>query len=457
MLKEYRTSVTNLKLNKKQFKIIDSMSYRAKALYNSALYEINKYYEDYKNGKRISYFTKKGTKKEKGSYIGFQDLDLRMKHLEENTIYRALPAQMSQQILKKIDKNYSSYFKLLSAKRKKTYNKPVKIPKYKKKEDRKELIFAKQSFIIENGYILVSVTKDLSKKRLKLCKVPKYIDGDIKYLEIVPKLGRYELQITYEKEIKEPNKKAENWISIDLGVNNLLTCTSNILNAFMLNGRHIKSINQKYNKKIAKLKSLTKKSQGVGTSKKIQQLYNKRGYKLNSEIHKITSFLVKIVQENEIDHVVIGYNKKWKQSVNLGTKTNQNFVQIPFAKILQQLQYKLKEIGIEVYLQQESYTSKCSYFDNEEVKIHTTYKGKRNNRGLFITSKGIRVNADVNGSLNIYRKFVNTIKLKVVHDVLNVPVDTGLVMNPIKISNNTSMSNSDIRSKLLLIKKTIKN
>jgi len=274
MLKEYRTSVTNLKLNKKQFKIIDSMSYRAKALYNSALYEINKYYEDYKNGKRISYFTKKGTKKEKGSYIGFQDLDLRMKHLEENTIYRALPAQMSQQILKKIDKNYSSYFKLLSAKRKKTYNKPVKIPKYKKKEDRKELIFAKQSFIIENGYILVSVTKDLSKKRLKLCKVPKYIDGDIKYLEIVPKLGRYELQITYEKEIKEPNKKAENWISIDLGVNNLLTCTSNILNAFMLNGRHIKSINQKYNKKIAKLKSLTKKSQGVGTSKKIQQLYN---------------------------------------------------------------------------------------------------------------------------------------------------------------------------------------
>jgi putative transposase len=165
-------------------------------------------------------------------------------------------------------------------------------------------------------------------------------------------------------------------------------------------------------------------------------------YKLNNEIHKISDFIVKSVLEKKIDYVVIGYNKEWKQNINIGKRNNQNFVQIPFHKILQQLEYKLQLNGIEIHLQEESYTSKCSYFDNEEIKKHETYKGNRNKRGLFITSVGIRINADVNGSLNIHRKFI----AKAANDVLKEPVGMGLVMNPIKINLETSSSSDFVLS-----------
>lgn len=457
MNRTYRTSVTNLKLNKEQYSIIDTMSYRTKALYNTSLYEINQYYDSYKNGTRYTYKDNKGNTKDKGSYIGFVDLDKKIKNTidnQGNIVYKSLPSSLAQQTIKKLDKNYSSFFKLLSMKGNKSYDKPIDSPKYQRKYSRKELIYTKsktsQSFICKEGFLYFTVSKDLHKGRLKLTKLPKYIDfNTIKYIEIVPKLNRYEMHITYEIQEKEVNIEAKNFYSVDLGMNNLCTITSNKHRPIIMNGRPIKSINQKYNKRIAKEKS--KLNKGIYTSKKIKDLYNTRGYKLNNEIHKITDFIIKSIEKNDIDHIVIGYNKEWKTNIKLGKKTNQNFVQIPFSKILNQLEYKCKELGIEVHLQEESYTSKCSYIDNEEVKRHKTYKGNRNKRGLFSSKEGIYINADVNGSLNIYRKFISKIQDKEVYDVLSVPIDTGLVMNPIKISLRTQMSLDEVNKLLLLI------
>jgi putative transposase len=421
----YLTSVTKLKLDKEQFNVIDTMSYRVKALYNSSLYEVNKHFET------------------TGEYLNYGKTDLLMKNHAENTTYKSLPAQISQQSIKKLHKNFSSFFSLLKKKQNNEYDKNIKTPKYLKKDDRKEIIFQKQSFKVKDEWIYISVSKDLSKKQMKLCKMPKNIDDQqIKYMEIVPKLGYYELHIKYEVQEKEVKSGANNWMSIDLGMNNLCTVTSNKTNAFILNGKPIKSINQKYNKKIGKAKSIAKKSNNKHKTKEINRLFTKRGYKLNQEIHKITDFLVQSVLEHDIDFVVIGYNKEWKTGISLGKKTNQNFVQIPFSKILNQLVYKLQLQGIEVHLQEESYTSKTSYFDNEPIKRHRTYKGKRVNRGLFQTGNGLLINADVNGSLNIYRKFISNIQE--VHDVLKEPVDTGLVMNPIKIHLKTSTSKDDV-------------
>lgn len=427
------TSVTRLKLSKEQFYIIDTMSYRVKNLYNSSLYELNQNYKDNK------------------VYIGFNKLDLIMKNHIENKTYNLLPSAIAQQTLKKLDKNYKSFFELLKKKNNDEYIKNVNTPKYLHKDSRKEIIYTKslnsQSFIFKDNWIYITVSKDLNKGRLKLCRVPNYLkdkdfNNEIKYIEIIPKLNYYELHIKYEENTKTHINNMQSWMSIDLGINNLCTVTSNKMNAFILNGRGIKSINQKYNKQISKLKSETKKSQGKNTSKQIQSLYNKRGYKLNNEIHKITNFIVESVLEKKIDFVIIGYNKEWKQNINLGKKTNQNFVQIPFSKILNHLVYKLQLEGIEVILQEESYTSKTSYFDNEPIKKQQTYIGKRINRGLFKTGSGILINADVNGSLNIYRKLIST--MKVVNDVLKEPVDTGLVMNPIKINLRTNLSLSMI-------------
>ena len=429
----YLTSVTKLKLNKEQFTIIDRMSYRAKALYNSSLYEINKHFQNTKE------------------YLNYNSIDLLMKNHPENTVYRSLPSRISQQLLMKLHKDYKSFFALLKKKQNKDYDKQIDTPKFKSKDSRKELIFVKSktssSFIFKDGWIYITVSKDLHEGRLKLCRVPDYLkdkdfENEIKILEIVPKLGYYELHIKYEEEAKTPNNLNSNWCSIDLGLNNLCTVTSNVHKAYLINGRAIKSINQKFNKKIAKLKSITKKSQDVGTSKKIRSLYNKRGDKLNNEIHKISDFIVKSVLEKKIDYGVIGYNKEWKQNINIGRRNNQNFVQIPFEKILNQLTYKLQLHGIEVHLQEESYTSKTSYFDNEPIEKQQTYKGKRVKRGLFLTGKGFTINADVNGSLNIHRKFIS----KAANDVPKEPVGIGLVMNPIKINLETSSSSDFVLS-----------
>jgi len=283
---------------------------------------------------------------------------------------------------------------------------------------------------------------------MKLCKTPKYLDfNSIKYIEIVPKYYSYELHITYEiqYELKEP-KEAKNWLSIDLGINNLCTITSNVQKAYIINGKPIKSMNKKFNKDLAKAKSELKKSQNKYMSRRIARLYTKRSNRLNNELNKITKFIVESIKKNNIDHVVIGYNEGWKDKSSMSRFTNQTFIQIPYTKLIQQLEYKLKELGIEVYLQEESYTSKCSYLDKEEVKRHQTYKGNRINRGLFVSSNGTRLNSDVNGSLNIYRKFLNK---NVADDVLKCtlePVGTGLVMNPIKITLETSSSLEEVQA-----------
>ena len=424
-LNGYLTSKSNLKLNKLYFSIIDELSFRVKNLYNSALYEIYNHYDSNKQ------------------YLNYNSMDKKMKNHETNFSYRKLNAQMSQQTLKKLDKNYSSFFALLKKKGNNDYDKPISKPKFLPKDGRKELIFSSDSFRIKDDKILLSVPKDIQleyKIKFLEFKLPNYIkDKEIKYIEIIPSIGSYSMSIVYNNNLEISPNQSKDWISIDLGINNLCSITSNKFVPVLLNGKPIKSINQKFNKRIAscqkKLKSNDKKS-----SKKIRSLYSKRGDKLHSEMHKISSFIVDLVKDQNIGTVVIGYNKEWKQRCSLGKKNNQKFVQIPYMKLINQLQYKLLEQGIELIIQEESYTSKCSFMDEEPCCKQQTYKGKREKRGLFITSKGIKINADVNGSLNIFRKAIKNLDKVVQDELISIPLNTGLVMNPIKINLRTENS-----------------
>ena len=451
MNKELLTCKTNLKLDINQFKIIDEMSFNVKNLYNSTLYQTRLHYES------------------TNEYIGYQELDKLMRTLtddENKIIYRLLPAQIAQQTIKKLDKNFKSFFKLLRQVNSGEYQKPINTPNFLPKDGRKELIFSTQSFIIKDDFIHITVSKDLNKGRLKLCRVPKYLDeNSIRYLEIVPGLNsQYSLHIVYEVEVIELNNtNVKNWVSIDLGLNNLCAVASNCFKPYLLNGRPLKSINQKYNKKISKLQSINYKQKKFNTktnfrikaTKQIQQLYSKRSNKLNSEIHKITDFIIKSVKEYDIDTVVIGYNKEWKQNINLSKKNNQNFVQIPFIKIISQLQYKLKLLGINLIIQEESYTSKTSFLDLEPIckpENSQTYKGKRIQRGLFRTSIGKLINADINAALNIFRKSIAKLSNEVQDALLLKPLNTGLVMNPLRINLNTNISILDVNSKIETLK-----
>ena len=200
----------------------------------------------------------------------------------------------------------------------------------------------------------------------------------------------------------------DRYCSIDLGLNNLATIGSNVIKPIIINGKPLKSINQFYNKRVSNLKSKLK--DGKKTSRRIKSLTDKRNNKIKDYLHKASTLLVNQLVSNDLNTLIIGNNKSWKQDINIGKRNNQNFVQIPHSTFIKMLEYKCKLRGINVLITEESYTSKCSFLDNEDIKKQKEYKGRRIKRGLFKSSKGILINADVNGSLNILKKVVGNFK-----------------------------------------------
>ena len=220
----------------------------------------------------------------------------------------------------------------------------------------------------------------------------------------MPKSGYIQVEIIYNKEVKDNHLDQTRAIGIDLGLNNLMAITSNIGNVSnLVNGRPLKSINQYYNKRKAHLMSLLEKG-GLKSSKRLRRLEMKRMMKIKDYLHKTSKRVVELMEQNNIGTCFIGHNKDWKQEINIGSRNNQNFVSIPYSLLINMLRYKIEEKGGQLVELNEAYTSKCSFLDNEEVCKHETYKGKRVKRGLFISSDKKALNADVNGSLNILKR-----------------------------------------------------
>jgi putative transposase len=224
----------------------------------------------------------------------------------------------------------------------------------------------------------------------------------VQQVRIVPRQGYYVVEIVYERAIDPQPVDYTAIAGIDLGIDNVITRTSNQseITPLAMNGRVIKSINQFYNKERARLQSYL----GNRTSHRIHAFTAKRNRTIKHMLHVISRRVIDHLVAHGIGTLVIGYNEGWKQTVNLGRRTHQQFVQIPFMQLVHMLTYKAQLLGLQVVLQEESYTSKCSFFDGEPIKKQMRYLGRRIKRGLFRTSDGLIVNADVNGSYNIITK-----------------------------------------------------
>lgn len=212
---------------------------------------------------------------------------------------------------------------------------------------------------------------------------------------------------------------------IDLGLNNLCSCISNAgLVPFIVNGRIMKSFNQWYNKRKAKLMSYVG---GKGTSERLRQLNNYRNFWIEDYIHKVSRYIVNYCITNNIGSIVIGLNKGWKQKINLGKKINQKFVEIPFSRLIDKISYKCKLVGISFQINEESYTSKVDHLAFEKLGKHDVYLGKRKKRGLFQSSVGKLLNADINGAIGIGRKVFGD-------SFVNMIIDSGFAFNPIRVN-----------------------
>lgn len=364
----------------KNNKELNILCFNSKNLYNKALYLVRQHYFNTKN------------------YLDWIKVD-RLMVDSKDVDYYALPTRVAKQTLRLLDRNFKSFFALLKKKKKNEHDKPVRIPRYLDKEDRAIAIFPKDSISKK------SLKKGLIKLSSLSIEIPtKVTESNIVEVRILPRNNHHVVEVVYEIEDKEVKSDNRRYASIDLGLNNLATVGSNVVKPFIINGRPLKSINQYWNKEKSRLQSLLKGDKK--TSKRINSITNKRNNKVKDYLHKSSRLLVNFLVSNDISTLVIGYNEEWKQNINIGKRNNQSFVNIPFYTFIKQLEYKCKLEGINFIITEESYTSKCSFLDNETIEKHESYLGKRIKRGLFRSAKNRIINADLNGSLNILRKVV---------------------------------------------------
>ena len=394
---------------------IDNLCFLSKNLYNYVNYLVREIY--FYNSKHPTIKKKFPTAYELVTQLS-----------KENQVdYRQLPAQTSQQIIMLLMKNWKSFFAALRA-----YNKSStsftgrpKLPKYKDKvKGRNVLIFTNQQVTIKDGFLHFPKKTNLQPLRVK--------SKTVQQIRILPNVVGFKLELVYKKEVTKelPKLNSNRFVGIDLGVNNFATCVSNQGKSMLLKGGIIKSANQYFNKKLANLKSILMTSGVVkdvkfATSKRIKKLNHNRNNIVNNFLHHSSRKIIDFCIENEIANIVIGNNKLWKQNIKLGKRNNQNFVQLPFHILIQQITYKAEEVGITVEVTEESYTSKVDHLAKEEMKHHSKYLGKRVKRGLFKSSTGKLINADVNGGIGILRKVIGD-------DFLSLLV-SGQVFCPVKI------------------------
>ena len=369
-----------IKSKHKYYDELDNLCWLSKNLYNSTLYNVRQYY--FENKKLLKY-----------QVINKMYVDT------NNPDYRALPSKVAKCTQMLVEHNFKSFFALLKLKSKGRYDKPIKIPKYLNKKTGRQVVHYEKGAISfkEQGYIKLSKTN--IKIKTKLTK------DEVQFVRLVPKNNRIVIEIGYnviEKEIIQNN----NILAIDIGVNNIASCVTTNGDKFLINGKQLKYINHNYNKRIANIQSKLKLTHNKNKSRYKSNITNKRNNRINDYLHKITTYIVNQAVSNHIGTIVVGYNKEWKQDTNIGSINNQNFVNIPFYKFISMLDYKCKLKGIIFKTITEEYTSKCSFVDDEEIAKHTTYAGRRINRELFKTKKGIIINADVNGAYNILKKYM---------------------------------------------------
>ena len=380
-----------IKSTEHRFTQIDELAFKSKNLYNAANYVI-----------RQSFVYGWG-------YINYNEMNRLMK---SHQAYKVLPAKVSQQILMILDKNWKSFFEAVKAYKvddSKFTGRP-KLPQYKDKvKGRNILVYTIQAMSskqLKKGIIKLSGTNILIKTQVnpeQLCQV-----------RLVPKSDSYVIEVIYnepESTVEQIQKEAV--ASIDLGLNNLVALTSNQsgFTPLLINGRPLKSLNQFYNKRKAQLQSQLKGNSK--TSSRIQRLTRCRNQKVDNYLHCSSRLIINLLVARKIGTLVIGKNLQGQSEISLGKQTNQNFVSVPHARLIEMLEYKAELVAITVIVQEESYTSKANFLALDPIPVYgktgtndVAFSGKRIKRGLYKTSAAQLINSDVNAAYNILRKAI---------------------------------------------------
>lgn len=382
-------------LTSKQYQMLREMCHLSKNVYNESLYNI-----------RQHYFSE-------GSYLRYEANYPLMKTSEN---YKRLGANVAQQTMRNADYSFKSFFGLLKlAKSGKYESWRIRLPHYLPKDGLFKLCLTQAQ--IKDGKFRVPVSPELRKEYPEkvMIGIPEYIrDKKIHQIHIVPKHNGKFFEVVYMFDDEEPEQvklDGLKFLGVDLGVNNLATCVTNEGESFIIDGRKLKSINQWYNKDLARLSSIKDKQKIKGFTNQQYLITRKRNNRVQNYLYCAAKKIIQYCLDNQTGNIVVGYNDGFQENPTLGKVNNQNFVMIPLGKLKSRLEYLCKQYGINFVLQEESYTSKASFFDKDEMPQWNpqnpkqgSFSGKRVHRGLYKTSTAYTFNADVNGALNILRK-----------------------------------------------------
>ena len=381
-------------LSKEEYLTIKELCHVAKNLTNEAIYNVRQYY--FTEGEFLKY--------EKNYTL-----------LKNSLNYKALNSNMAQQILKEVDGSFKSFFGLMKlAKQGKYAFKDCKLPRYLPKDGYTTLVIG---FVRLNGNKLVLPFSNSCKRTHKPVEItipPVLLDKKVKEIRIIPKANArfFEIQYIYEAECVQRNLNKNNALALDLGINNFVTAVSSNGKSFIVDGRRLKSINQWFNKENARLQSIKDKQHlGKKITNRQKTIARNRNNKVNDYLNKVARKVVDYCITNDIGTLVVGYNETFQRGSNIGKQNNQNFVNIPYGLLRSKLEYLCELNDIIFVKREESYTSKASFWDKDDLPVYNAdnpteypFSGKRVHRGLYKTANGKVFNADINGALNIMRK-----------------------------------------------------
>lgn len=378
-----------IKENDKYYPMLCDFMHKSKNLYNHANYIVRN--EFVKNGK----------------WIRYAELDKTLRADLEYDDYKQMPtAQSAQQTLKLLDQNWKSFFKAIKewGKNKDKFLGRPKLPKYKAKDGNAILILTNQEARLKDNRLAFPKTFN----GFTIC--PKFTEksnfSSFQQVRFLPQYKKITAELVYRIEVPDA-KLADNgrYLGVDIGIDNLATVVNNFgAEPIVIDGRSLKSINQFYNKEISHYRGVAKRMNDMNYTRRMGRLTNKRNAKINDYMHKASLKLINYALENGANTIVIGYNKGWKQESELSKQVNQSFVGIPSQQFIEMVQYKAENVGLNVVLTEESYTSGTSFLDEEDPVKKNYDKSRRKYRGLFVSNKKIKINADVNGAYQIIKK-----------------------------------------------------
>lgn len=381
-------------LSKEDYKTIKELCHIAKNLANEAIYNVRQYY--FAEGEFLKY--------EKNYTL-----------LKNSPNYKLLNSNMAQQILKEVDGSFKSFFGLIKLAKQDGYAfKYCKLPHYLPKDGYTTLVIG---FVrLKENKLMLPFSNGFKKthKAVEITIPPILLDKKVKEIRIIPKAKArfFEIQYIYEAECVQRNLNTNNALALDLGINNLVTAVSSNGRSFIIDGRKLKSINQWFNKENARLQSIKDKQHyGKKSTNRQKAIARDRNNKVNDYMNKAARKVINYCIANDIGALVVGYNETFQRNSHIGKRNNQNFVNIPYGQLRSKLEYLCRLNGIIFVKQEESYTSKSSFWDRDDIPVYNAdnpreyqFSGKRVHRGQYKTASGKTINADVNGALNIMRK-----------------------------------------------------